>query len=67
MGNVLHFFRGIGGLMVLIVAGYAVGVLLFTEKLEDVGYNIIFKLVLAFILLGIIVGIVGIIIELSNL
>jgi len=67
MENILHFFRGLGGLIVLLVVGYIVGFALFTMKAEDVLHNLIWKLVLAFILLGIIVGIIGIIIELSNI
>lgn len=51
----------------LLVVGYIVGVALFTMKAEDPFHNLIWKLVLAFIFLGIIAGIIGIIIELSNI
>lgn len=69
MEDILLFFRGIGGLIVLVVAGYFVGVPffhLFTIKSEDNYHNFIFKLVLGFIFLAIITGIIGIILELAN-
>jgi len=66
MQEVLQFFRGIGGLIVLLIAGYFVGTALFTIRLEDDTHNFIFKIIIAFILLAILAGIVGIIIELAN-
>lgn len=67
MEDVMHFIRGIGGLIVLFVAGYFVGGWLFTIRMEDEVHNFVFELILAVIFLGIIAGMIGIIIELSNI
>jgi hypothetical protein len=67
MEDILLFFRGLGGLIVLLFTGYFVGYALFKIRLESYYPNIVFKMVIAFIFLCIIAGIIGIVLELSNI